>query len=313
MSQDKAALQCAEHPERVAVAGCIECGRLVCAQCRLVGDDGLTRCVQCAQPASVEPSEPTEDALVEPTEPTPVETEPAPTEQRPPRRVAPAHEDAPLPSWAQPKQAPPKPKKSKPKTTPQVPAEITEWERAGGNDLMAWLRTVFGALSSPVRFPLSVPWARGDYRSPLIYALLCAGIGYLIGVLTGAFGWAELPIGLRDLVGEPAPLPPLVYHLLMLPMLPLIIAVRIGVMAGATHLLLRLMGATHAPFEATFRAYCYAQTGKLLWALPGIGPMVDYFYAVFLLLGGLRVAHQTRFGTGLVAMLPLVLLSGQAF
>jgi hypothetical protein len=321
---DAEVLICTLHPERAAVAGCIECGCLVCDACRQVGDDGLSRCTDCAQPATdallaVEPlavePQPVEPQLAEPQPvefPTPDADAPT-AEPRPTLRVAPSHADAPLPSWAQPPPPPPEPEVVTP-SAPQagMPSAVVSWEGSEPNDLRAWMRTVGEALSSPVRFPLAVPWVRGDYIGPLTYALLCVSIGYLLGVVTGVFGWDQLPPGLRMLIGEPAPMSPTVYHLLMLPMIPLSTTIRLVVLAGASHLLLRLFGAARLPFEATFRAYCYAQTGKLLLAVPIMGPFADSIYAVFLLLGGLRVAHRTNFATGLLAMMPMIFLSGQA-
>ncbi|MCB9527056.1 MAG: hypothetical protein H6703_03865 [Myxococcales bacterium] len=61
-------LCCAVHPEAPAVAACVECGRLVCAVCRAVDVDGLSRCVEC-RAAPSPPDRPPQHALTAPPEP----------------------------------------------------------------------------------------------------------------------------------------------------------------------------------------------------------------------------------------------------
>jgi hypothetical protein len=52
---------CATHPERPALAGCAECGALLCAECRHVAPDGLSRCAACLG----QPAEPLEERPAE--------------------------------------------------------------------------------------------------------------------------------------------------------------------------------------------------------------------------------------------------------
>lgn len=301
-------LVCPRHPERAAAAACIECGRLVCPECRKVGDDGLTVCLDCLADHPVDDDTGAPTSFEGPRRVyVPPAAEPKPTP--PPQAAEPSTE---IPAPAEPELGaaelsgrPP----VGPLAPPGAPGAIVAWEGPVANDLRAWARTAMDALSSPVRFPLSVPWVRGDLLSPLIYALLCVSVGMLAGTLTGSLGGAHVPPALQQLMGGQSDLPPLAWHLMMLPVVPLSTVIGLGIMSGASHLLLRVFNATRLPFEATFRAYCYAQTGKLLLALPAIGAFAGSIYEVFLLLGGLRLAHRTGFATGLLAMLPLLLFS----
>jgi len=189
---------------------------------------------------------------------------------------------------------------------PAVKEEILAWERAGRiNDLGAFTHTALSALRSPLNFMNSVPWERGDLRTPLIFAILCGFIGFLAILLQLSFAPPEQLQEIQEkLLHGISPLQLILTSLLVLP---LVFSLWLFFQAGITHLMLRLIDAAKRPFEATFRIFAYAQAASLLLLLPAIGPYAQNFYMVFFLLGGMRAAHQTRFRDGLLALIPILL------
>lgn len=206
---------------------------------------------------------------------------------------------------------------------PSSPADAAEasrvadlacpWEGdATGGDISAFARTAALALGAPVRFPALQNWQRGDLIAPLMFALLCVGLGAALSALSGIFGFGPgatvgFPEGMPPQLAALPELPLAVYELLFLPLLPLITVISLGIHAGLAHLLLRMVGATRGPFELTFRVICYAQVAHLVAWLPGVGPYAENFYLVFLMLGGIRGAHNAGVLPGLLALLPLML------
>lgn len=282
---------CPAHPERPAVAGCADCGRWVCAGCRRITDDGLTRCPRCA---GDEPEADATDAR-------------APTDEAAPPPGPHARPAAPPPTGlTMPRAAePPPPRAAEPVVQVVGPTPVA-WERPSRHDdLRAFALTAREALLGPTRYMGRIPWVRGDLRTPLIFAVLAGVIGQLgliamtrfagppAGMSTAAGGFATLPIG---------------GALATAPLLPLMVTVSVLVGGWLAHTMLRLAGDPPRPFEATFRVYAYAEVSSLLLWLPWLGPYAARFAYVFLLLTGLRLAQGAGFSASLLAMAPSVVL-----
>jgi hypothetical protein len=254
------------------VAACIECGRLVCAGCRTVADDGLCWCAEClAAPLPM---------------PEPERTADPPSTAHPPaaadRSFAASPTPTPIPSG------------------PGGPTPIP-WEHPENRDIVAFAQTVREALLGPSRYMGSIPWLRGDLRTPLLFAVLASVLGQLGLMLQTAFippltptgGLAALPPGMA---------------LATAPLLPLLVTVALFLKALAAHAMLRVAGSPPRPFEATFRVYAYAEVASLLLIVPWVGPYAARFYVIFLLLTGLRFAQGAGFSASLLAMAPTLLL-----
>jgi hypothetical protein len=178
-------------------------------------------------------------------------------------------------------------------------------------DVAAFARTAALALGAPMRFPALQNWQRGDLVAPMLFAMLCVGVGAALTALAGVLGFGPgatvgFPEGMPPQLAALPELPLAVYELLFLPMLPLFSAVSLALHAGVAHLLLRAVGATRGPFERTLRVVCYAQVAHLVGWLPSVGPHAETFYLVFLIFGGVRGAHQAGWFPGLLVLLPLL-------
>lgn len=270
MSEGAARLACAAHPEAAAVASCLVCGRLVCTDCRTPDADGLTRCPDCHE-SDATPGTPELTAEPPPQEP------PASPAPRVLEEVAGA----------------------------DAAAATIAWERPDRfRDVEALWRSAADAFLSPSGFTSRVPWVRGDLRTPLIFAVLCAVIGQLGVLLFSLFGsQAAVPVDIPGLSGRPE----LVYRLLFMPMLPAFVTGMLFLNAWLGHALLSVAGAARRPFEATFRVYAYAHVASLALLVPVAGPYLENIYLVFLLLWGMRAAHGAGVGASLLALAPMVL------
>lgn len=301
-------LTCPVHPGTPATAACVDCGRLVCAACRRVGDDGLTRCLdRCGvapgaeqevepgagpHPGADPPPEPTEQPPGEPT----IKRPPDPRPERPVER--PVERAVAVPAPHRPPEAGPPP------PVVEGPTPIP-WEHPGvSKDAVAFVRTVREALLGPTRYMGRIPWLRGDLFNPLLFALMAGIIGQVGLVVQSVFMPLPAPI---TLPGLPA-LPAWVALLLALPLSPLIITASLYIKAGLGHLLLRMAGQPPRPFEATFRVFAYAEVASLLLVVPMLGLYASRFYVIFLLLTGLRFAQGAGFAAALLAMLPTLVL-----
>ncbi|MCB9540254.1 MAG: hypothetical protein H6704_28910 [Myxococcales bacterium] len=290
---DGGALVCPVHPDRAAVAACLACGRWLCAECRLTDEQGMPICAACAAERAVE-SAPgpawagsegsTDEAAAGGDEEPPAPDEPGGAVAAPGPI---AHPDA-------------------VEVTGEAPIAWEHPDRFG--DFVAFGRTVFEAFTGPIRFMGRIPWVRRDYRTPLVFALVCMLLGYL-GVVMAVAADPSIVVLPEPRPGMPRlpDLPPAVVFLIGLPTTPLLFTVMLFFEAGLAHLLVRLAGAARRPFEATFRVFAYAQVACLLLLVPGPGQLLENFLLVFLVLTGMRLAHQTRFLAGLLALVPVML------
>jgi len=267
-------LACQRHPDRPAVASCTSCDALVCADCRRADPDSLTLCPRCAVVDDV-------DGAID------VDWPPAPTWSVPPPALP-----APDPT---PRLSPP------PDVAGVAGPEPLPWEQGGRYGTFEALgRTVIDALRAPFTFMGRIPWVRRDFRTPLIFALLC-----------GLLGQVPLQLGQTDAMAsiwKTLGVDPLAGTLIALSMMPLVLALEILLESALAHGLLRLIGANARPYETTFRVYCYANVSAIVLMVPYLGFLVQPFLMVIFLLSGLRIGQKTTFTQALLGLAPHLLL-----
>lgn len=294
-----AALVCPVHPARSAVAACLACGRWLCAECRLTDEHGMPICAACAAERAVAsapgPAWAGADARA---------AKEAPAERDdPPREDAPTDDEAGGGVVAAPG---PIAHPDAVEVTGEAPIAWEHPDRFG--DFAAYGRTVFEALTGPIRFMGRIPWVRQDLRTPLVFALVSMLLGHLGVLMAMAVDPPQLVLPTPGPGMPKLPdVPPAVLGLIVLPVMPLMLTALLFFEAALAHLLVRLAGAARRPFEATFRVFAYAQVASLLLLIPGPGKLLENFLLVFLVLTGMRIAHQTRFLAGMLALVPVLL------
>lgn len=168
--------------------------------------------------------------------------------------------------------------------------------------------TIRAILTGPSAFFRTMPTS-GGMTKPLIFHLLLAEFmmasQYLWG-LAGLGATAEFlnSPGLRDLglgASEAAPV-------LLFVVYPLLLVLRLMLMTGIIHLLLRLLRSGGQGAEATFRVLCYSAAPLMLGLVPGIGPLVGGVWSIGLTILGLKLAHRTSISAALFAVLVPILM-----
>ena len=185
-------------------------------------------------------------------------------------------------------------------------ADVVAWEAPRTtSDALAFWRTTIEGLSSPNRYMARIPWVRGDLRNPMMYGLLagCVGQAALILQLAADPDAIEIP-GVMLSSGAVTGL-----LLLSLCLMPLVLVFALFVKSWIAHRLLRFLETQERPFEATFRVFCYAEASAVLLLIPVAGPYAEKFFAVFLLLTGLRHAQGAGLWTSFVALAPVLLIA----
>jgi len=168
--------------------------------------------------------------------------------------------------------------------------------------------TIRQVLLSPVAFFRTMPVHAGMAK-PLVFHLLLAEFMVVCQYL-----WSLAGIGATaEYLGNPevmdmglglAQAAPLMLFLIY----PLLLVLRLMIMTGIIHLLLKLIRSGDSGAEATFRALCYSAAPLLLGIIPAIGPLVGGVWSIGLTVIGLREAHKTRYSAALFAVLVPILM-----
>lgn len=164
-------------------------------------------------------------------------------------------------------------------------------------------------LTRPSEFFRSMP-VGGGMAKPLIFHVLlaefmvaCQYVWSLAGIGATAqyMGSPELmDMGLGG--SEAAPV-------LLLVVYPLMLVLRLMLMTGVIHLLLRLLRSGGSGAEATFRVLSYSAAPLALGVFPVIGPLVGGIWSIVLTILGLKEAHRTGMATSMFAVfVPILLL-----
>ncbi len=168
--------------------------------------------------------------------------------------------------------------------------------------------TIRVVLTKPAVFFRTMPM-RAGMGKPLAFHLLLAEFmvvcQYLWG-LAGIGATAEY-FGSRQIMdmglglAQAAPIMLFIVY-------PLLLVVRIMVMTGVIHLLLRMGRCADSGAEATFRVLCYSAAPLVLGVIPGIGSLAGGVWSIWLTVVGLKEAHRTRYSASLFAVLVPILM-----
>ncbi|HWR02793.1 MAG TPA: YIP1 family protein [Humidesulfovibrio sp.] len=96
--------------------------------------------------------------------------------------------------------------------------------------------------------------------------------------------------------------------LLLFLVYPLLLVLRLMLMTGIIHLLLRTLRSGGSGAEATFRVLCYSAAPLVLGIIPGIGPLVGGAWSIGLTILGLKLAHRTQISAAMFAVLVPILM-----
>jgi len=167
----------------------------------------------------------------------------------------------------------------------------------------AWARTWHGASLTPRVFFSLMPRA-GSLGAAVLYYL---SIG--IAVAGAQLFWAmaggadEKPmaatVGAADAI---APWSPLIEFLTA----PVILLLSLFIAAGATHLLLKMLGGTQrggGSYDTTARVFAYSYSPQIVGIIPVIGVIAGFVWMVVIAIAGLREAHRTTTGRAATAVL----------
>ena len=173
-----------------------------------------------------------------------------------------------------------------------------------------FVRATRGALTRPTGFFRGMTRS-GDFVNPILYALICyeiyAVLAGIIGLLFG--GLASLGSGTagEQAAGAATSAGGFIASVVLAPFLAALI---LFVMAGIKHLLVMLIvGASNAGFEATLRVQSYTFATRVFWWIPILGALVGFFYGIYLSIVGIREAHATTMGkAAMVVLIPVAAL-----
>lgn len=178
-------------------------------------------------------------------------------------------------------------------------------------------RTITEVLKTPTAFFSAMP-VTGGMSKPLIFHLLLAEFMVLsqffwgltgLGALSQYSGSQELmDLGLGLSTTSP---------IFILVLYPLLLILRLMLMTGVIHFLLRAIfrftGGQGSGAEATFRVLCYAAAPLILGVVPFFGPLLGGVWSIGLTIIGLKAAHRTSGSSAAFAvMLPILLLLAAA-
>jgi hypothetical protein len=157
---------------------------------------------------------------------------------------------------------------------------------------------------------------RGDYLSPLLFAVIIGWVMGIIGQLWNLLfqgAWMSMmPADFRDQMGTmgmgASSAAGFVVGLILTP---LIIVIVLFIWSGIVHLFLMMLGGhkqSASGFEGTFRAIAYAQTASLAQIIPVFGGLIAFVWGIVLYVIGLVRMHRTSQGKAAGAvLLPIVL------
>ena len=149
---------------------------------------------------------------------------------------------------------------------------------------------------------------RGDFGSPLLFAVIVGWIGIAIGqiweVLMGASILSMMPPEVRSYVpfvpGSAAG------FIMSVIFAPVYIIVGIFVWSAILHLCLVIVGGlgkSVAGFEGTFRVVSYSTVAQLANLIPVAGGMISLVWSLVLAIVGLQKLHDTSSGKAVAAVL----------
>lgn len=185
--------------------------------------------------------------------------------------------------------------------TPGLP-----WDRARTGS--ALIETAKGLITAPARAYAEMR-EKGDYVSPILFAVILGTLGNIIGqiwqLLFGASMVQLLPPEMQGPFTE-AMAPNALNVVISIVLAPLIIPIVLFIFSGIIHLFLLMIGGTKdstAGFEGTVRAVSYASVSNLAQVIPLAGGVISLFWGIVLYVIGLAQVHHTTTGKAALAVL----------
>jgi hypothetical protein len=177
--------------------------------------------------------------------------------------------------------------------------------------LFATIRMI---LATPAAFFRTMPRSGGMVK-PLVFHLLLsefmalcqymwgvAGIG-MVSQYTGSSELMDLGVNMVGMT-----------PVLLFVFYPLLFVLRLMIMTGVVHLLLRMLHAAGGGAEGTFRVICYAAASMACGVVPFFGPVFGGLWSVGITVIGLKHVHRTNVSSALFAVLvPILLMLAAVF
>lgn len=185
------------------------------------------------------------------------------------------------------------------------------WDRAKNGsalvDTAKRLITAPGAAFAEMR-------EKGDYLSPILFAVIFGTVGAVIGqiwnLVFGASMIGFLPPEMQAQFGQ-ALAPSVGGVLVNIVLAPIFVLIFLFIAAAIYHLFLMLLGGTKestAGYEGTLRSVSYSGVSNIAYVIPFIGTPIAIVWGIVLNVIGLSRVHHTSTGKAVGAvLLPLLL------
>ncbi len=267
---------CDAHPQTPALAGCAQCGRYVCRQCRVIDkQSGLGLCVGCKTSGMGGAS--TGDVS-----------------QQAGRHIngkrstdTSNHKNSPFRALLIDDDAPPPTGESEPHTVSEYPSAVKN------------------ILVNPILFFRQMA-LEGNLSHVVALGVLCSVLGTFVSFL-----WAPLMPEAQSellLLQEQLALPLPAIYIGVLLALPFAAIIEIFIYALAVHLSLTVIGNGSKGFVAAFKVASYAMVSKLALVIPMAGGILALAFFVSLLVLGTRYVHRLPLNRTILAVLVPVLI-----
>ena len=182
---------------------------------------------------------------------------------------------------------------------PKRPGAYCPWEDQEELGFFpAITQTAQQSLLKPREFFDKIP-INGGYVQPLLYALIVATLGEMVGILW-TFSLDSSLMEKLNAFGNVAALVAVIT--------PLFVFIRVVLTAVFFHVSLYLLGGVNENFEATFRVSCYASAPELCSIFPVVGGIIGMIWKFYITVVGLESVHRIEWWrASLAVLLPFVL------
>ncbi len=198
---------------------------------------------------------------------------------------------------------------------PVAPGVLSEpaWERRAE---LGWFSAMYQTVQQVFSTPTSTFQAmkqEGGFGSPLLLYVMMLTVTTWVSTIYQIIAYRMNPDAvLGPLSTEVTPNMMMASLIFTMVAAPFFIAAGAFISSGIIHLTFTALGAAKKPFEATFRAVCYAMApASLLQVMPLCGGMLYLVSGLVLIIIALREVHQTETGRATAGViLPSLLCCG---
>jgi hypothetical protein len=190
---------------------------------------------------------------------------------------------------------------------PLVPGGGLPWEQAKTGN--TFIETMKQLVTDPTG-AYARAREKGDYASPVIFALIVGTIGVIFqqvwSLVFGTAWVAMLPPEFRDQAGTFFAAEGVGSVLFALVLGPVFVLIGLFIGSAIVHLFLLLFGGTKestAGFEGTVRSLGYAGVANLAYVVPFVGAAIAIVWGVVMQVIGLKRMHHTTTGKAVAAIL----------